>query len=76
MSKLPVVSGKEAVKAFCRIGYRVVRQKGSDMRLRDDLHEFHQPLTIPNHKTLKPGLLRKLIHQAGITMEDFNQLLK
>lgn len=76
MSKLPVVSGKEAVKAFGKIGYQVVRQKGSHVRLRDDIQVSHQPLTIPNHKTLKPGLLRKLISQAGITVEEFNQLLK
>lgn len=76
MSKLPVVSGKEAIKIFGKIGYRIVRQKGSHIRLRDDLHGAHQPLTIPNHKTLKPGLLRKLISQAGISVEEFNELLK
>lgn len=76
MSKLPVISGQEAVRAFERIGYRVVRQKGSHLRLRDDLGPNHLPLTIPNHKTLKPGLLRRLIRDAGLSVEEFGELLE
>lgn len=76
MSKLPVISGQEAVRAFERIGYRVVRQKGSHLRLRDDLGPNHLPLTIPNHKTLKSGLLRRLIRDAGLSVEEFGELLE
>jgi predicted RNA binding protein YcfA (HicA-like mRNA interferase family) len=76
MPKLPVVSGREAVEAFKKIGYRVVRQKGSHIRLRDDKNEKHGPLTIPDHKTLKTGLLRRLIHDADLTVEEFARLLK
>jgi len=32
-------------------------------------------LTIPNHKFLKPGLLSKLIKDAGLTIEEFLDLL-
>ena len=38
--------------------------------------QLHMPLTIPNHITLKPGLLRKLIRQSGLSVEEFNELLK
>lgn len=76
MNKLPVVSGKDAVRAFEKIGYQVVRQKGSHMRMRDDANPTHQPLTIPNHKELKPRLLHRLIRDAGLTVEEFNALLK
>ncbi|MEE8408358.1 MAG: hypothetical protein V3T05_02010 [Myxococcota bacterium] len=34
MSKLPVVSGREAAKAFGKIGYPIDRQTGSHMILR------------------------------------------
>ncbi|MEK7276288.1 MAG: type II toxin-antitoxin system HicA family toxin [Chloroflexota bacterium] len=51
MAKLPVISGREAVKAFEKIGYRIVRQKGSHMRMRDETNERHQPLTIPDIKS-------------------------
>ena len=76
MAKLPVVSGRDAVRAFEKIGYRVVRQKGSHIRLRDDKNERHHPLTIPDHKELRSGLLRTLIRDADLTVEDFERLLK
>jgi predicted RNA binding protein YcfA (HicA-like mRNA interferase family) len=47
--KLPIISGKETIKAFEKIGYEVVRQKGSHIRLRDDNNQYHKPITIPNH---------------------------
>jgi predicted RNA binding protein YcfA (HicA-like mRNA interferase family) len=75
MPKQPVVSGQEAVTAFEKIGYRVVRRKGSHIRLRDDDNEKHRPLTVPDHKTLKTGLLRRLIRDADLTVEEFERLL-
>ena len=74
--KLPVVSGREAVKAFERIGYQVVRQRGSHIRLRDESDPDHLPLTVPDHRTLKPGLLRKLLRDADLTVGEFVDLLK
>ena len=75
MPKQPVVSGQEAVEAFEKIGYRIVRRKGSHIRLRDDENEKHRPLTVPDHKTLKTGLLRRLIRDADLTVEEFQRLL-
>jgi predicted RNA binding protein YcfA (HicA-like mRNA interferase family) len=76
MISLLVVSARDAIRAFEKIGYRQVRQRGSHIRLRDDTNPNHLPLTIPNHKTLKPGLLRKLIRDAGLTVDEFKELLK
>ena len=76
MPRLPVISAGEAIRVFEKIGYRVVRQRGSHIRLRDDQDEKHQPLTIPNHKTLKPGLLRRLIRDANLTVDEFTELLR
>ena len=73
--KLPVVSGQEAVRAFQRLGYEMVRQHGSHIRLRHPTNPARQPLTIPDHRTLKPGLLRRLIRDAQIEVEEFQKLL-
>ena len=75
MPKQPVVSGQKAIEAFEKIGYRVVRRKGSHIRLRDDDNEKQRPLTVPDHKTLKTGLLRRLIRDADLTVEEFQRLL-
>ena len=76
MSPMLVVSARDTIRAFEKIGYRQVRQRGSHIRLRDETNPNHLPLTVPNHKTLKPGLLRKLIRDAGLTVDEFNELLR
>ena len=53
----------------------MVRIKGSHHRLRDESDENHKPLTIPNHKVLKPGLLKELIRDSSLTNEKFIKLL-
>ena len=75
MSKLPLISGQKALKVFEKIGYRVIRTRGSHFRLRN-INSKKNPLTIPNHKILGRGLLRKLIRDAEIRTEDFTKLLK
>jgi predicted RNA binding protein YcfA (HicA-like mRNA interferase family) len=75
MPRLPLISADEAIRAFEKIGYRVIRQRGSHFRLRHEQGEKHQPLTIPNHKILKPGLLRRIIKDASLTMDEFTELL-
>jgi predicted RNA binding protein YcfA (HicA-like mRNA interferase family) len=71
MVKLPVVSGKEAARAFEKLGYQFRRTQGSHMIYKAPGRGM---LSIPNHKELDAGLLRKLIADAGITPEEFSNL--
>ena len=72
MSRLPVCSGAEAVRAFQRIGYALDHQTGSHMILR---HENLRRLTVPNHRELAKGTLRSLLREAGVTPDQFRELL-
>lgn len=72
MPSLPVISGDEAVRAFERLGYEKVRQRGSHVRL---AAEGRGSLTVPRKRELKRGTLRALIRDAGITVEEFAALL-
>lgn len=74
MTRLPVVSGREAVRAFAKIGYREDRQTGSHIILRHK-DPPHRRLTVPDHKELAKGTLRSLIREAGLTVEEFAALL-
>jgi predicted RNA binding protein YcfA (HicA-like mRNA interferase family) len=38
--------------------------------------ESKNKITIPDHKVLGRGLLRKLLRDAEITVEEFNKALK
>ncbi|MBI3753473.1 MAG: type II toxin-antitoxin system HicA family toxin [Deltaproteobacteria bacterium] len=75
MPKLPLISAKAAIKAFEKLDYQIIRQKGSHIRMRHKTNKGKQPLTIPNHAMLGKGLLRKLLRDAEITVEDFLNLL-
>lgn len=72
MSRLPVCSGADAVKAFAATGYAFDHQTGSHIVVR---HPSGRRLTIPNHRELAKGTLRALIREAGLTKEQFAELL-
>ena len=75
MSKLHLISGDQAVKFFEKLGYHVVRQRGSHIRMHHTADPSKQPLSIPRHKQLGRGLLRKLLRDAGLSLEEFNARL-
>jgi predicted RNA binding protein YcfA (HicA-like mRNA interferase family) len=74
-SGLPVVSGREAIRVFERLGYTIVRQRGSHVRLRHATDPSRKPLTVPDHRALKPGLLRHLMRDAEVDPEEFRRIL-
>ncbi|MBI3682016.1 MAG: type II toxin-antitoxin system HicA family toxin [Acidobacteria bacterium] len=65
---------RQAVKAFRKVGYEFDEQHGSHMILRY-AGPPHRRLSVPNHKELAKGTLRALIREAGLTVEEFAQLL-
>ena len=73
MVKLPRISGMKAVKAFNKSGWSVVRQTGSHIIMIQN--DYKVILSVPRHKELDRGTLRKLIKSAGLTVEDFVKLL-
>ena len=75
MTALPVISGREVVKALGRAGFRVIRQRGSHVRLEKRIEDGLIKLTVPLHKRLKKGTLRRIIKDSGLTVQEFNVLL-
>ena len=70
--KLPVVSGKMLIKALGNLGYYVRDRDSSHVHLR---HSTRPPLTVPDHKEVARGTLRAIISQAGLTRQEFEDLL-
>ncbi len=73
MSKLPQVSGRRCIRALAKVGFYFVRQKGSHITLRRDT-PFAQ-VVVPENKELPPGTLRRIIRDAGLTVDQFTNLL-
>ena len=72
MARLANISGKEAVRAFERAGWRVLGQVGSHVVMTK--LGLRVNLSIPQHKDLSVGTLRALIRHAGMTVEEFLEL--
>ena len=74
MSRIPVLSGKELVRAYERLGYLLDHQTGSHMILRH-IQPPHRRLTIPNHKELAKGTLRAIIRESGLTVDELLKVI-
>lgn len=74
MTKLGGISGKLVVKKLQKIGYEVVRIRGSHIRLKNSNFKNYKPITVPNHKELKIGLLTQIIKDVKLTVDDFVEL--
>jgi predicted RNA binding protein YcfA (HicA-like mRNA interferase family) len=75
MSKLPAVRAREIVRVAVSLGFVLDRQRGSHaiyFRAAD-----HRRVVIPMHSgtDLKPGTLRGIIADLGLTPEQFAERL-
>lgn len=76
MGKLAGVRAKDAIKAFEKVGFSVVSQKGSHIKMRRVREGKTEMIIVPDHKVLKEGMLRKgILRPIGITEEEFINLL-
>ena len=68
MTRLPRLKGKEVVRILGRIGFQVVRTRGSHVFLR---HEDGRVTTVPVHsgEVLGPGLLRSILRDVEMTVD-------
>jgi len=73
VSHLPVISGRECVRALERAGFHIVRQVGSHIVLRRE-NSFCQ-VVVPDHRTLDRGTLRSILRSVGLTPDQLRELL-
>jgi predicted RNA binding protein YcfA (HicA-like mRNA interferase family) len=74
MPKLPTdLSGREVRTALERAGFIFRRQSGSHMILRRDAPPGRT--VAPDHRQIRAGTLRYIIAEAGLTIDQFMDLL-
>ena len=69
MPPIPLLNGRKVVRVFEQLGWQVVRQRGSHIIMVKD--GYIATLSIPDHKEVARGTLRRLINVAKITVGDF-----
>jgi len=67
MPKLPVLSGQEVIRMLERLGFTVVRQRGSHVILR----RGEAGCVVPLHKEVRFGTLAGVLRQAQLSPEEF-----
>ena len=75
MAKLPAVSGAELVRVLERLGFQVLRQRGSHIVVQK--REANRTLTtvVPNHKELAKGTLHTILKKIQLSPEELTRLL-
>ena len=73
MPRLPRIRGRELIAALQRLGFVVVRVKGSHHFLR---HPDGRTTVVPLHagETIGPGLLSKILADVELAAEDIARL--
>ena len=73
MTKLPVSSAREVLRALEKVDFIIDHQKGSHIVL----IRGNPPsrIVVPNHNQIDKGTLRAIIRQAGLTVDEFVRLL-
>ena len=72
MGDLPAITPRKVIKILLTMDFVFIRQKGSHRLYRKD----NRLIVVPYHnKDLKTGTLRSIIHQAGLSVEEFLRLM-
>ncbi len=75
MPRLPRVKGERVIRALRRAGWEVIRVHGSH-HVMTHPNRPGETVVIPVHRReLKRGTLADILEQAGLTTEEFKDLL-
>jgi predicted RNA binding protein YcfA (HicA-like mRNA interferase family) len=75
LATLPRISGDQAIRALERLGFVVVRQRGSHVILRKETEAGAVGCSVPLHKELAVGTLRGILKLAKVSTEEFLEKL-
>ncbi|OYD13988.1 hypothetical protein CH333_09260 [candidate division WOR-3 bacterium JGI_Cruoil_03_44_89] len=76
--KLPIVSSEDVVRVLKRVGfsYAPKRGKGSHLAFYKKDQDRKRLVIIPKRKAIPKGTLLAILEQAGLTREQFLELLR
>ena len=72
MPSLPHVFGQQVMRALERLGFQMVRQRGSHVVMKRE----SKGCVVPMHGEVKIGTLAGVLRQAEVSPEEFIQALR
>jgi predicted RNA binding protein YcfA (HicA-like mRNA interferase family) len=71
MSKVPSENYERIIAALKRLGFTIVRRRGSHIRLQKDLPDKQINITVPAHRPVKRSTLSHILKQAEVSLDTF-----
>ncbi|HEX3998489.1 MAG TPA: type II toxin-antitoxin system HicA family toxin [Pirellulales bacterium] len=71
MPKMPAANYDRVVAVLERLGFVVVRQRGSHIRMEKALPDETLKITVPAHRPIKRSTLSHILKQAAVSLDDF-----
>ncbi|MGH9945972.1 MAG: type II toxin-antitoxin system HicA family toxin [Pyrinomonadaceae bacterium] len=71
--KLPLISGKQALKALTRLGFAEVTRKGSHVKMK---HQDGRLIVFPFHDEIDRFTLKGALRDAEVEIEGFLSVIK
>lgn len=75
MSEIPELPYLKIINALQRLGFIVVRQKGSHIRIQKRIGDEVIKTIIPSHKPVKRNTLRQILKQINVDIDEFKNNL-
>ncbi len=72
MNKMPVISGKQLIKVLNRLGYSIIKQRGSHIKMQKKTPVGTHSITVPQHYEIAKGTLSDIINKVSL----WNQISK
>ena len=69
--KLKPYSYRKVIRVLGKLGFKVVRQKGSHIVLKGVYKDKKRTVVVPKHKEIAVGTLKGILFQAGLSVEEF-----
>jgi predicted RNA binding protein YcfA (HicA-like mRNA interferase family) len=80
LPRLPAISGKQLIKFLTNLGYEVVRQKGSHVRLKSLTEMGEHNITAPLHDEIAKGTLNDILTKVslwkGMSKKSLREMLE
>jgi predicted RNA binding protein YcfA (HicA-like mRNA interferase family) len=76
VKRLPVVSGRDVIRALSRAGFSFIRQRGSHVRMKKQTPDTTLNITIPLYDELDRTTLRSIIKASELSEEEFLKMLE
>jgi len=74
--RLKPYSYRDVIRVLGKLGFRVVRQRGSHVVLKGFFKAKKRTVVVPRHREIAVGTLRGILFQAGLTVEEFLKLIE